>query len=266
MKISLRRGREFTAHDDAEAAPVVIVDESAARRFWPQYPNGPNPVGQHILVGSHSPPMEIVGVVADIRQAGLTEDPIPGVYFPALQQPPETAMLAIRLAGEPLSYVNSVRSRILALDPEQPVSEIASMDEVVDASQGQLRVMMTLLGVFAAIATIIAVIGLYGIISYSVVQRTKEIGIRKALGAQRENILILVVAHGLRLALGGLLLGVCGAVAVTRLLHGLLFHVSSTDPATYIGIAFLFAVVALAASYFPARRAAGIDPLATLRT
>jgi predicted permease len=266
MKISLRRGREFTAHDDAEAAPVVIVDESAARHFWPQYPNGPNPVGQHILVGSHSPPMEIVGVVADIRQAGLTEDPIPGVYFPALQQPPETAMLAIRLAGEPLSYVNSVRSRILALDPEQPVSEIASMDEVVDASQGQLRVMMTLLGVFAAIATIIAVIGLYGIISYSVVQRTKEIGIRKALGAQRENILALVVAHGLRLALGGLLLGVCGAVAVTRLLHGLLFRVSSTDPATYIGIAFLFAVVALAASYFPARRAAGIDPLATLRT
>jgi predicted permease len=266
MTISLKRGREFTAHDDAEAAPVVIIDESTARRFWPQYPDGPNPVGQHIHVGSHSPAMEIVGIVADIRQAGLTEEPKPGVYFPAVQQPPETAMLVIRLQGEPLAFVNAVRSRILALDQDQPVSEVASMNEVVDASEGQLRVMMALLGIFAAIATMIAVIGLYGIISYSVVQRTKEIGIRKALGAQRENILALVVAHGLRLALGGLLLGVCGAVAVTRLLHGLLFHVSTTDPATYIGIAFLFVVVALAASYFPARRAAGIDPLVTLRT
>ncbi len=140
------------------------------------------------------------------------------------------------------------------------------MDELVNESQGELRLMMTLLAVFAAIATVIAVIGLYGIISYSVVQRTKEIGIRKALGAQPGNILALVVAQGLRLALGGLLLGVCGAFAVTRLLQGLLFHVSSTDPATYIGIAFVFVVVAFAASYIPARRAAGIDPLGTLRT
>ncbi len=265
MKIPLKRGREFTAHDDDAAAPVVIIDESTARRFWPQYPNGMNPVGQQILIGSHSPPIEIIGIVADIRQAGLTEEPKPGVYLPAAQQPPETAMLVIRLQGEPLAFVNAVRSRILALDQDQPVSEVASMNEIVDASEGQLRVMMALLGIFAAIATMIAVIGLYGIISYSVVQRTKEIGIRKALGAQRENILVLVVAHGLRLALGGLLLGVGGAFAVTRLLHGLLFHVSSTDPATYIGIAFLFVVVAIAASYFPARRAAGIDPLTTLR-
>jgi putative ABC transport system permease protein len=265
MKIALRRGREFTAHDDAGAAPVVMIDESAARRFWPQYPNGPNPVGQHILVGAKSPPMEIIGIVADVRQAGLTEDPNPGVYFPAAQKPPESAMLAIRLAGEPLAYVNSVRSRISALDPEQPVSEIASMDELVDASEGQLRVMMTLLIVFAAIATLIAVIGLYGIISYFVVQRTKEIGIRKALGAQPGNILALVVAQGLRLALGGLVLGVCGAFVGMRLLRGLLFEVSSTDPATYIEIALLFVVVALAASYFPARRAASIDPLSTLR-
>jgi putative ABC transport system permease protein len=265
MKIPLSRGRQFTAHDDSGAAPVAIIDENMARRFWPQYPSGPNPIGQQVLIGAHSPPTEIVGIVADIRQAGLTELPKPGLYLPSAQEPPESAVLVIRIAGDPLSFVNAVRNQILALDHDQPVSEVASMHEVVDASEGQLRVMMTLLGIFAGVATIIAVIGLYGVISYSVMQRTKEIGIRRAMGAQRGNILALVVGQGLRLVLGGLLLGVCGAVALTRLLQGLLFHISTTDPVTYIGTAALFVAVALAASYFPARRAASIDPLATLR-
>ena len=265
MKIPLRRGREFTAHDNAEAPPVVVIDESTARRFWPQYPAGPDPVGEHVLIGAHSAPLEIVGIVADIKQAGLTEEPRPGVYFSAAQRPPETAMLVIRLSGDPLTFVNVIRKQILILDQDQPVSEIASMTEVVDASQGQLRVMMTLLGTFAALATIIAVIGLYGIISYSVAQRTKEIGIRKALGAQHGNILALVIIQGLRLALSGLVLGLCGALFVTRLLHDLLFQVKATDPLTYVGIATLFVIVALLASYLPARRAASIDPLTTLR-
>jgi ABC-type antimicrobial peptide transport system permease subunit len=125
--------------------------------------------------------------------------------------------------------------------------------------------MMALLGIFAGTATIIAIVGLYGVIAYSVVQRTKEIGIRRALGAQSGSILALIVGHGLRLALGGLLLGLCGALALTRLLHGLLFQVSNSDPATYVGIGVLFVVVAVIASYFPARRAAAIDPLVTLR-
>jgi predicted permease len=269
MRIPLSRGRQFTAHDDAGAAPVAIIDENMARRFWPQYPSGPNPIGQQVLIGAHSPPTEIVGIVADIRQAGLTEQAKPGLYLPSAQVPPESAVLVIRIAGDPLSFVNAVRNQILALDHDQPVSEVASMNEIVDASEGQLRVMMTLLGIFAGIATIIAMIGLYGIVSYSVAQRTKEIGIRRALGAQRGNILALVVGHGLRLVVGGLLLGICCAVALTRLLQGLLFHTSTTDPVTYIGTAIgtaaLFVAVALAASYFPARRAASIDPLATLR-
>jgi putative ABC transport system permease protein len=266
MKIALKRGREFTAHDDAESEPVAIIDESMARLFWPQYPNDPSPIGEHILVGGLSTqPAEIVGIVADIRQRGLDLEPRPGVYLSSTQHPPESAMLAVRTESDPLSLTNAVRNQILALDRDQPVSEVTSMSGVVDASEGPLRVMMTLLGIFAGVATIIAVVGLYGVVAYSVAQRTKEIGIRLALGAQRGNILSLVGGQGLRLALGGVLLGVCGAYALTRVLQGLLFQISTTDPSTYIGIAVLFVFVALAASYFPARRAAGIDPLATLR-
>jgi predicted permease len=266
MNIPFRRGREFSAHDNSEALPVAIINDSMARRFWPQYPSGPDPIGQHILIGSHSKPTEIVGIVADTREYKLTEEPGLGVYLSSGQQPPQSAVLVIRTEGDPLLFVNAVRHQILRLDPNQPVSAVASMNEVVDASEGQLRVMMTLLGIFAAAATIIAVIGLYGVIAYSVTQRTKEIGIRKALGAERGNILALVVGHGLRLVLSGLLLGMCGAFALTRVLHGLLFQVSPTDPATYAGIAFLFVAVALAASYFPARRATSIDPMQALRS
>ena len=266
MKIALKRGREFTAHDDAESAPVAIIDESMAHLFWPQYPSGPGPIGEHILVGGLSTqPAEIVGIVADIRQRGLDLKPSAGVYLPSAQYPPQSAMLAVRTESDPLSVANAVRNQILALDRDQPVSEVTSMSGVVDTSEGPLRAMMTLLGVFAGVATIIAVVGLYGVIAYSVTQRTKEIGIRLALGAQPGNILSLVGGQGLRLALGGVLLGVCGAYALTRVLQGLLFAISTTDPSTYIGIAVLFVFVGLAASYFPARRAASIDPLATLR-
>jgi ABC-type antimicrobial peptide transport system permease subunit len=236
-----------------------------ARRFWPQYPAGPDPIGQHVLIGSRSTPTEIVGIVADTKEYKLTEEAGLGVYLSSAQHPPQNAVLVIRTQGDPLSFVNAVRNQILNIDRDQPVSAVASMNEVLDASEGQLRVMMALLGIFAATATIIAVVGLYGVIAYSVTQREKEIGIRKALGAHRGNILALVVGHGLRLVLSGLLLGMGGAFTLTRVLHGLLFQVSSTDPTTYIGIAFLFVAVALAATYFPAQRAAGIDPLVTLR-
>ncbi|MGC1782172.1 MAG: ABC transporter permease [Acidobacteriaceae bacterium] len=265
MTIALKRGREFTAHDDAASMPVAIIDESMARRFWPRYPNGPSPIGQHLLIGAHSQPTEIVGVVTDIHQGGLDLEPRPGVYLSSAQQPPESAMLAVRTAGDPLSFANAVRNRILILDPNQPVSEVASMSEIVDASEDQLRVMMTLLGIFAGAATIIAVVGLYGVIAYSVTQRAKEIGIRRALGAPRGNILSLVVGHGLRVALVGILLGLCGAYVLARVLQGLLFQIVPTDPRTYAGIAFLFVVVAGTASYIPARRAASIDPMQALR-
>lgn len=265
MKIRLLRGRELQDSDNAASTPVCMIDENAARLLWPRYPDGPDPVGQYMRIGSHLPPTEIVGIVSGVRQLSLTRRPMPGIYLPAAQQPPDSAMLAVRTDKDPLAMARAVRNQILTLDPDQPVSEVATMREVLDGSAGQLRVMMWLLALFAALATIIAVVGLYGVVGYSVARRTKEIGIRRALGADTGDILAMVVGHGLRLTLGGLVLGLCGAWAATRLLADQLFGVEATDPATYAGIGLLFAIVAVAASYAPAKRAAEIDPGITLR-
>jgi len=174
-------------------------------------------------------------------------------------------MLAVRTDGNPLSFANAVRGQVRAIDRDQPVSAVASMDDLVEASEGQLRLMMTLLGTFAGAAALLAVIGLYGLISYSVVQRTKEIGIRRALGAQRSDILSLMAGEIVRLTLTGVVLGIAGAFALTRLLKDLLFRVRATDPTTFVGIAILFVLVGVSASYVPARRAAKVDPMVALR-
>lgn len=265
LQIPLKRGRGFTERDDATSVPVVIVNENLVHLFWPEYPSGPNPVGQHILLGASPQPLEIVGISATVRGSARDDNPRAGVYLPLAQKPPQAAMLAVRTSGDPLTFANAIRSQVLAIDPAQPVSAVASMDELVETSEGQLRLMMMLLGIFAGVATLIAVVGLYGVIAYSVAQRTKEMGIRRALGAQRGNILALVVGQGLRLALGGIVLGAAGAFLLTRLMQDLLFQVSATDPVTFAGIAILFVLVAMAASYVPARRASDTDPMATLR-
>jgi predicted permease len=265
MGIALRRGREFTAHDTAHSPSTVIIDESMARVFWPQYPNGPEPVGQSVLIGIHTQPVEIVGVVADVLQAGRDQAPRAEMYRPYTQMSMQASMLAVRTNGDPLSFTNAIRNQILTIDRDQPVSAISTMDEVVEESEGQLRLIMRLLGIFAGAATLLTVIGLYGVIAYSVVQRTKEIGIRTALGAQRGDVLKLIVRQGLWLALTGVVVGMIAGFALTRVMKDLLFHVSATDPTTFIGVSLLFVVVALLASYIPARRAAGIDPLVTLR-
>jgi putative ABC transport system permease protein len=265
MGIALKRGRPFTRQDSAATVPVVIINESLARLFWPQYPDGPDPIGQHILTGTDPQPVEIVGISADVRANGRDQDPRAETHFPCAQRPPQSATLVVRTNGDPLSFANSVRSQVLAIDPNLPVSAISTMENVIDESESQLRLMMKLLGTFAGVATFLAVIGLYGVISYSVAQRTKEIGIRRALGAPRNNILALVARQVIGLALAGVVLGIGGALALTRLMQDLLFQVSPTDPVTFVGTAILFVLVALAASYIPARRAAGIDPLAALR-
>jgi putative ABC transport system permease protein len=265
MKIPLERGRDFTDRDNLDSAPVAIISESAARVLWPQYPAGADPVGQSVLFGSNPKPLEIVGIAADVHQAGKDTDPRPGVYVPCLQKPPASAMLAVRTMSDPLTMSGVVRNQVLAMDRDQPVSDVATMDDVVDASEGDLRLMMRLLGTFAGAATLLALIGLYGVISYSVVQRTGEIGIRRALGAPTGNIISLVARQVFTLAAAGILLGIGGAFALTRLLQDMLFQVRATDPATFIGVPIIFLVVALGASYVPARRAAAIDPLAALR-
>jgi putative ABC transport system permease protein len=174
-------------------------------------------------------------------------------------------MIAVRTSGDPLALSNAVRNQILALDRDQPVSGVSTMEQLIEESEGQLRLIMTLLGIFAGAATVLAVLGLYGVISYSVAQRTKEIGIRRAVGAQTGDIVALVVGQGLRLVLAGMALGIAGALALTRVMQDLLFQVSALDPLTYIAVAVLFAAVGILASYIPARRATGIDPLEALR-
>jgi ABC-type antimicrobial peptide transport system permease subunit len=174
-------------------------------------------------------------------------------------------MLAIRTEGDPLRFTSVVREQVRALDKDQGISAVRSMEDLVEEQVGQRRLLVMLFGSFAGVALLLALIGIYGVIAYSVAQRTREMGIRRALGAQQSDILWLVVAQGFRLALAGVAVGIAGAYGMTRLMESLLFHVSATDPATFAGVALMFLLVALAASYFPARRATRIDPMAALR-
>ena len=268
LGIPMRRGREFTGRDNRPGAPpMIIVNESLARRIWPEYPNGPDPVGQHISEGYDKAIgwMEVAGIAADIHEGGLAYDAPPEFYVPCVLHPPQSAYLAVRTQGDPLSFVNSVRGQVSGMDRDQSVSEIKTMEAVFDATLGQRRLTMFLLGSFAGAALLLAMVGIYGVIAYSVAQRTQEVGVRRALGAQQGDILRLVLGECLALALGGVAIGIAGALALTRVMKEFLFHVSSTDPATYVGIALLFVVVALAAGFVPARRATRIDPMAALR-
>ncbi len=265
LDIPLKRGRAFTSRDNATAPPVTIIDEGLARRFWPLYPRGEDPIGQHLLVGSHKQPLEIVGIAAAVHQQGRDADPMPGFYLPDAQSPPQAAILMLRTKSDPASFAAPVRKQVLALDHNQPISDVRTLSAVLDASESQRRLMFSLLGAFSVVATLLAVLGLYSVISYSVVERTREIAIRQALGAQRSSILALVLRQGLGLALGGVVFGIAAAAGLTRLLSTMLFGVKAIDPVTFVLAATLFLIVALAASYIPARRAAAVEPMAALR-
>jgi putative ABC transport system permease protein len=266
LRIPVRRGRAFAEQDTAEAPRVAVIDEALARRFWPSYPNGVDPVGQRLLIGGvNLKQAEIVGVVANIHQTIEKSSWPETVYTAFAQNPQPFAMLAIRTTGDPLRYTRAIREQVLALDRDQPVADVRTMDDLVEEQVGERRLLMIVLELFAGMAVLLALIGIYGVIAYSVSQRTQEVGIRRALGAQQSDILWLVVGQGLALTLAGIAIGVGGAFATTRVLQTFLFQVSPTDPATFAGIALFFLVVALAASYIPARRAARIDPMAALR-
>ncbi len=266
LEIPLRRGRDFTERDKEDAQRVAIIDEALARRFWPAYPRGLDPIGQHLWVGGVNPhPAEIVGVAADVHQ-NLENSAWPEtVYVSFAQNPQPFAMLAVRTEANPLGFTGAVREQVRALDKDQSISAVRTMDDLVDEQVGKRRLLVILLGSFAAMALLLVLMGIHGIVAYSVAQRTQEIGIRRALGAQRSDILRLVVGQSLRLALAGVAIGVTGAFGLTRLMQNLLFHVSATDPATFAVVASLFLCVALMASYVPARRAIRIDPIAALR-
>ncbi|MDR3700339.1 MAG: ABC transporter permease [Candidatus Sulfopaludibacter sp.] len=267
MQIPLRRGREFTARDNvAGAPPVIIVNESLARHLWRDYPTV-NPVGRHIAEAYDKAVgwLEVVGVAADIREGGLASQASPEFYVPYAIHPPQTAYLAVRTGADPLPLVNSIRAQVSAVDREQAVSEVKTMEAVLETSLGNRPWALWLLGTFAGLALLLALVGIYGVIAYSVAQRTQEMGIRRALGAQHSDIVTLVLREGLGLTVAGTAIGMGGGLALTRVMKGLLFRTSPTDPATFAGIALLFILVAGAASYLPARRATRVDPASALR-
>lgn len=266
LEIPLRQGRDFNEQDKPDAQRVAIIDENLARRFWPSYPRGVNPVGQHILIGgTNKQPAQIVGIAANVHQNIENSAWPESVYIAFAQNPLPSAMLAIRTEHDPLRLTTAVRKQVQSLDRDQPISDVQTMQDLVEAELGERRLLAVLLSSFAGMALILAVVGIYGVISYSVTQRTHELGIRRALGAQEGEILRLIVGQGLQLASLGALVGIAGAFALTRVMKTVLFHVSPTDPATFIGVALLFILVALAASYFPANRATRIDPVQALR-
>jgi predicted permease len=266
LGIPLMRGRTFSNRDAENAPRVAIIDEGLARQLWPGYPAGVNPVGQGVLIGgTNRRPVEIVGIVGNVHE-NIENSGWPGsVYVPFAQSALPSAMLAIRTQSNPVQYAGAVREAVRAIDKDQPASEFRTMDQLMEAQVGQRRMLLVLLASFACAALVLALIGIYGVLSYSVAQRAQEMGIRRALGARERDIISLIVGQGFRLALAGVLFGLLGAFSVTRVMNSVLFHVSAADPATYAGVSCLFILVALAASYIPAHRATRPKPLAVLR-
>ncbi len=263
LGIPLKRGRFFTNADAADAPPVVIINETMAKRFWPNQ----DPIGQRMdpQWGRRLGWREIVGVVGDVKHGGPTTPALAETYIPYRQQPVSDMYLVLRTTSDPLAVAAAVRRQVLAVDKDQPVFEVRTMTELLRRSTAKRQVSTALIGSFAGLAIILAAVGLYGVISYSVNQRRQEIGIRMALGASPRGILRLVVGQALRLAGLGILLGLAAAVAMSRLLATLLFEVSPYDPLTFVGVPILLNAVALLACWIPARRAARVDPNVALR-
>jgi putative ABC transport system permease protein len=273
MGITLKRGRNFTAEDRAGAPKVMLINETLAREAFP----GQDPVGKRISCceaeADSSPSLkEVVGVVSDTRAMGLSEDPTPEFYLPLAQAPKaawhwmdRTMTVAIRTQADAHTAATLLRRSVAAVDPTLAVFNIGTMDDRITASLSQSRFSTMLLATFGAIALLLAAIGVYGIISYGVTQRTQEIGIRMALGAEANHVLGMIVRHGAALAAVGLGVGLAASLALTRLLSTLLFHVSPTDPPTFATGAIVLSGVALLAAVLPARRAARVDPLVALR-
>jgi len=280
LRIPLRRGRLFSDADarvalplirwfekqpfpehfnESQPIPAAIINETMAKQYWPNE----DPIGKRLKV-VESPWLTIVGVVGDVHHNGLNTPPNPEIYLSHLQEPEQSLAVMARTSVDPLSLATAARQEINAIDKDQPVT-ITTMDQIVADSVAGQRFNALLLGVFAALALILATIGVFGVINYSVAQRTHEIGIRLALGAQRRDVFQLIVGQGLGLAITGVVIGAAGSYGLTRLIAGLLYGVSPTDRLTFLFVSVLVTVVALLACYLPARRATQVDPLAALR-
>jgi putative ABC transport system permease protein len=257
MRIPVLRGRGFTAQEVQQLAHVVLISQSLASEVFPNE----DPLGKRLLFDRT--PFEIIGIVGDIRHRTLEAPPLATMYLPTLDT--GWMNLTIRTAGDPLSLAAAVRREVLALDPDQPIAAARTMEQVLSESVAAPRYRTWLLGLFALVALLLAAVGIYGVISYTVAQRTHEIGIRLALGAQSGHVYRLIIGQGIKLVLLGVGAGLLGALGLTRLLAGLLFEVKATDPLTFAGVAVSLTAVAWLACYLPARRATRVDPVVALR-
>jgi putative ABC transport system permease protein len=267
MGIPIIKGRDFEDRDQHTSTPVVIITEQFARQYFP----GEDPVGKRIHPGistwdgDKSTMREIIGIAGDIRNRALNTEPKPAYYLPQSQLPFTQITAVVKSTNDPRALTSSLTREVRAMDQELPVFSVKTMDEYISSSVAAPRFNTTLLSIFAAVALVLTIIGLYGVMSYSVAQRTNEIGIRMALGAQTRDVLGLIVKDGVKLVLLGLVLGISGALALTRLLSTLLFGVTTRDPMTFVAIAALLSFVAILACYIPAWRATRVDPLEALR-
>ncbi len=269
----LLRGRDFTEADILEAPGVVLVNEAFARRYFP----GQDPVGHRIRMGANQPPLnatnvwglpewsEIVGVASDIQSLHPRPGTVPEVYQSYWQWPMQSPTLLVRATGDPATLADALRRETKAVLPSLPLPRIRTMDSLIAETMAQPRLQTGLLCLFAGTALLLAAVGLYGVLAFMVAERRHEIGIRMALGAGKSNVLALVIGQGLKLALSGLAIGIPAALALTRVIRALLYGVSPTDPLTFGAVALLLVVIALLASWLPARRAAQVDPMVALR-
>ncbi len=267
MGIPMIKGRDFDDRDKHGSTPVIIITETFAREHFP----GEDPIGKRIEPGissienEDSMMREIVGIVSDVRNRGLNTEPKSAYYVPQTQVPFSQMVAVAKTTGEPRSRISAVTKVVNAMDQDTPLFEVKTMEEYLGASVATPRFSTTLLSIFAGVALVLTVVGLYGVMSYSVAQRTNEIGIRLALGAQTRDVLLMVIKHGSKLILIGLAIGLAAAFALTRWIASLLFGVTAKDPFTFAAVAVLLAVVALIACYVPALRATKVDPMDALR-
>ncbi len=254
-------GRTLSAQDDARTPKVVIVNQTFANKYFPNE----SPLGKRIGNGEADSWTEIVGVIADVKQFGLNRDARVTMYFPLAQRSARRLFYVMRTTSEPLSQTPAFRNAVAALDKNLAVADIQTMQERTSQSIGQERFIFILFGLFAMLALLLAAAGIYGVMSYSVVQRTHEMGIRMALGAQMKDVLKLVLREGMILVLIGTAIGTSAALALTGLMEKLLFGVKATDPLTFVGVAIFLGMIALLACWIPARRATKVDPMVALR-
>jgi putative ABC transport system permease protein len=259
LRIPLLRGRNFTEQEVSQSAKVLLISEQLARQVFPNE----EPIGKRLVMTMGNQPFEIIGVVGDIRHRGLEFEPSPAMYMSTHEN--GGTNLVVRTQGDPLSLAAAVRKEVQGIDMDQPIAAVRTMEDWVDSAVAAPRYRTVLLGLFALVALVLASTGIYGVMSYSVTQRTHEIGIRMALGARQLDVLKLVVRQGMTLVVIGVALGLAGAIALTRVMSTLLFEVTEKDPATFAAVATLIAVIAFVACYIPAWRATKVDPLVALR-